>query len=121
MFLVTANKNQRLLCFQYIEQVRRDELEAAREDIRVLLADLSPGFRVLADLSHVESIEPECAPEIGRTMELLDQSGAGLIVRVIPDASKDIGFNILTIFHYPHPPRIITCENLTQALAQLSP
>ncbi len=65
-------------------------------------------------------MDPECAPEIGRTMELIDQAGVGLIVRVIPDPAQDIGMNILTIFHYPHHPRIITCENLAEAIRKLS-
>ena len=77
-------------------------------------------LRLLADFSQLESMDPECVPELGRAMELLDQSGVGLIVRVIPDPAKDIGMNILTVFHYPHPPRVITCETLAEALRKLA-
>jgi hypothetical protein len=38
-----------------------------------------------------------------------------LVVRVIPDETKDIGFNILTVFHYPHRPQIVTCQTLPEA------
>ncbi len=120
MFLVTSNKHKRLLCFGYIHRVLPGELTQARDDIKALLAELPPGFRLLADFSQLESMDPECAPEIGRAMELLDKSGVGLIVRVIPDPAKDIGMNILTIFHYPHHPRIITCETLAEAVRKLS-
>ena len=120
MFLATSNKAKRLLCLNYVQRVLPGELQLAREDIKAQLADLPPGFRLLADLSQVESMDPECAPEIGRTMELIDQAGVGLIIRVIPDPGKDIGMNILTIFHYPHHPRIITCENLAEAVRKLS-
>ena len=120
MFLVTSNKHQRLLCLHYIQRVLPAELANARGDVKALLAELPPGFRLLADFSQLESMDSECAAEIGRTMELLDQSGVSLIVRVIPDPAKDIGMNILTVFHYPHHPRIITCENLAEALRKLS-
>jgi len=36
-------------------------------------------------------------------------------VRVIPDETKDIGLNILTVFHYPYHPHIVTCQTLPQA------
>ena len=65
-------------------------------------------------------MDAECVPELGRAMELLDQGGVGLIVRVIPDPAKDIGMNILTVFHYPHQPRVITCETLADALRKLA-
>jgi len=65
-------------------------------------------------------MDPECATEIGRTMDLMDQKGVGVIVRIIPDSAKDIGLSILTIFHYPRQPRVITCETMAQALRQLA-
>jgi anti-anti-sigma regulatory factor len=120
MFLATSNKTKRLLCLNYIQRVQPGELKLAREDVKTLLADLSPGFRLLVEFSQVESMDPECATEIGRTMDLIDQSGVGLIVRVIPNPGKDIGMNILTVFHYPHHPQIVTCENLAEAIRNLS-
>jgi hypothetical protein len=120
MVLVTSNKQQQLLFINYAHRVVPAELEGAREQIKALLADLPADFKLLADLSQLESMDLECGTEIGRTMDLIAQHGVGLIVRVIPDPAKDIGLNILTIFHYPHQPRIISCQNLAQALQRLS-
>jgi len=120
MVLVTSNKQHRLLFLNYVDRVTPAELETARREIEILLADLPPDFRVLADLSRLESMDPDCSVEIGRVMDLVYHHGVGLIVRVIPDASKDIGLNILAIFHYPHQPRTITAQNLPEALQQLS-
>jgi len=119
MVLVTSNKPKGLLCVNYIEKVSPAELEDALGEIQEQLADLPTGMRLLADLSQLESMDPECMTQIGRTMDLLDQKGVSLIVRVIPDPSKDIGLNILTIFHYPRQPRIITSPSLAQALHEL--
>jgi hypothetical protein len=61
----------------------------------------------------------DCAPEIGRTMELIDQKGVSMVVRVLPDSSKDIGMNILTRFHYRSQPHVVTCCNLAEAFKKL--
>ena len=120
MVLATSNKRQRLLCLNYVQRVVPAELASALQEVEALLVDLPADFRLLADLSQLESMEPECMTEIGRSMDMINKHGVGLIIRVIPDASKDIGLNILTAFHYSHPPRVITCQSLAAALHQLS-
>ena len=115
MFLVTSNQHKQLLCSSYIGRVTPAELAVGIEDTRRLLADLPPGFRSLVDFARVESIELDCVEPIGRLMDLLDKSGVGLIVRVIPDPAKDIGMNILSVFHYPHRPNFLTVETMAEA------
>ena len=104
----------------YVQRVSQAELAGARTEVEALLVDLPPELRLLVDLSQVEFMEPDGLNEIGRSMDLINQHGVGLIVRVIPDSSKDIGLNILTVFHYVHHPRVITCQNLAEALKQLA-
>jgi hypothetical protein len=65
-------------------------------------------------------MDQECAVEIGRSMDQIRVAGVGLIVRVIPDASKDIGMSILSVFHYPHELTVLTCATLAQALERLA-
>ncbi len=120
MFLVTANQPRQLLYLSFIGKVGVKELERGREDIVKLLAELPSGFRLLTDLSRLESMELDCAVEIGREMELFEQKGVGLVVRVIPDPSKDIGMNMLSFFHYHHHPRTVTCHTLVEAAQRLS-
>ena len=120
MFLATSNKSRGLLYISYIQDVQADDLRGAVEDVAKLLADLPSGFRLLADLSQLTSMAVDCAPEIGRLMELLDRSGVSMVVRVIPAPSKDIGMNILMLFHYRQQPRVVTCVNLTEAAQHLA-
>ena len=61
----------------------------------------------------------DCTAELGRQMELIGKSGVGLVVRVIPDPSKDIGMKILTLFHYPQQLQVITCQSVTGAVKAL--
>jgi len=120
MFLATSNKAKRLLHLSYIGQVRPEEIRSGNDDLKILLTDLPPGFRLLADFGRLESMDLACTTEIGRVMEWIDQRGVSLVVRVIPDASKDIGMDILALFHYRHHPKVVSCENIVEAGKQLS-
>jgi len=120
MFLATSSKAKRLLHLSYIDRVRPEEIKRGSEDLATLLADLPPGFRLLADFSRLESMDLACTTEIGRMMELIDQKGVSLVVRVIPDSSKDIGMDILALFHYRHHPPMASCETIVDAGKQLS-
>ena len=119
MVLSASNQSKQLLYITYIEHITLAELQRGREDVRLLLAELAPGFRLLADFTRLKSMDLDCAGEIGLVMEMVDRSGVGLLVRVIPDPSKDIGMNILTHLHYKNRPQIITCETMTEAAVAL--
>ena len=119
MLLITSNKSKQLLQIRYLGQVRLKELERGREDLITQLRELGPGFRLLADFSQLESMALDCAPVLGQLMDLMGHAGMSLVARVITDHSNDIGMNILTVFHYPHGLRVVTCENLTDAARAL--
>lgn len=120
MLLITSNQARQLLHLSYIGSVRAKELQRSRADLTTQLGELSPGFRLLADFSQLESMELDCTPELGRMMDSIGQAGVGLVVRVIPDKGKDIGMNILTVFHYRHRPRVVTCKSLAEAAKALA-
>ena len=119
MLLVTSNKSKQLLHLSFIGTVRPDDFRNQRGDLKAQLAGLSPGFRSLVDLTHLEFMALDCTAELGRQMELIGKSGVGLVVRVIPDPSKDIGMKILTLFHYPQQLQVITCQSVTEAVKAL--
>ncbi len=96
------------------------DLQRGAADAERLLADLEPGFRLLADFSRLEFMDLDCVPEIGKMMELLERHQVGLIVRVVPDEDKDIGFNIISAFHYKKRPQAATCETIKQAAKLLT-
>lgn len=120
MILATINKPKQLLLLSLIGEVRAEELAQSREELVGLLAELPPGFRLLTDLGRLDSMSVGCVAEIGKIMEVFDQKGVELVVRVIPDQEKDIGLNIISFFHYHHRPRIVTCKNIVEAAELLS-
>jgi len=119
MLLVTSSPSEQLLYVSFIGTVRPEDFQSGREQVSAHLAGLSRGFHYLVDLTHLEFMGLECMAELGRMMELIGHAGVGLLVRVIPDPSKDIGMNILTIFHYPHQLQVVTCQNLIEAVQAL--
>ncbi len=116
MFLVETNKAKRLLHLSFIGHVLLSELQQSRDEVAQLLAELPADFILLTDLSHLESMDIACEEEIARIMELCDQKGIGLVTRVIPQPQRDIGFNILTAFHYKRRISVSTCQSLEEAV-----
>jgi hypothetical protein len=115
MFLAETNRLKNLLHLSYVGRVSAADLERSAEEVEALLADLAPGFVLLTDLSRLEAMDVACSTQIGRAMDVCQKRGVGRIVRVIPEPSKDIGFNILSIFHYAPSTRAVTCESIQEA------
>ena len=119
MYEVDFDKTKNLLKFSYAQHVGPEDTKAVTEKTAALLPELRPGFRLLTDLSGLESMDVACLSDIRRMMDVLNQKGVELVVRVIPDPHKDIGLNILSLFHYRRRVRIVTCETLAEAMKVL--
>lgn len=115
MLLPTTNKTRSLLHLSFIGDVDPAQIHQALATLPALLRDLPSGFILLVDLERLGNMTKECAPAIGRLMELFDQKGVRQVIRVIPDKSKDIGFQVLYLLHYKIPPPLVICQNMSQA------
>jgi hypothetical protein len=119
MFQAEVDKSRNLLRVTCADRVGSTETKRAVETLPGLLADLSPGFRLLTDLSRLEQMDLACEPDMTELMDRCNKKGVEMVVRVIPDPQKDIGFNIMSLFHYGRRVRIITCETIEEALEAL--
>jgi len=115
-----TDPSRNLLIIRHSKHVHPEEFATSIVKLRALQAELKPGFRVLADLAHLESMDTACAPLLGEVMDMLNDSGVGLVVRIIPDAQRDIGLNILSLFHYDRKVRIVTVTTAEEAAKVLS-
>ena len=115
MIKFEVDEPKRLLAIRYHGVVRAEETEKGLEQIRNGLTKLQRGFRLLADLSELQSMDVSCAPFIEKAMDMCNEKGASMVVRVIPDPHRDIGLQIMSIFHYGGDVQILTCETLAQA------
>ena len=60
------------------------------------------------------------APYIGQIMESCAEKGVALVVRLLPaEPSKDIGFAIMSQFHYAPDIRIVTCATMEESTSYL--
>jgi hypothetical protein len=110
-----ANLPKKLLEIRYGGVVQAEETEKGLEQLRATLTRLEIGFRVLVDLTALELMDVKCAPFVEKAMDLCNEKGASMVVRVIPDPQRDIGMAIMSIFHYRGDVRIVTCQTLAEA------
>jgi anti-anti-sigma regulatory factor len=119
MFEVMLDKSANLLKVRYAAKVGAEEARECRERILSLLSELHPGFRMLTDLRELSAMDLACAPFIEQVMDACDDAGIRMVVRIIPDPRKDIGLNIMSLFHYRPGVRIVTCKTLEEAQSAL--
>jgi anti-anti-sigma regulatory factor len=115
MFETGFDKTKDLLRVAFAGHVDREEAKQCTEQMALLLPDTKPGFRLLTDLTSLETMDTACAPFIRKSMDLCNEHGVRTVIRVIPDPHKDIGFNILSLFHYRQEIHIVTCETMAEA------
>ena len=115
VFKVTANTSDNWLWIRYVEHVDADDVQACLHEIENILPGLKSGFSLIADLSGLHSMSIECAPYLGKIMDRCKESKVGRVIRVIPDPAKDIGFKILSVFHYGNGVPIRVAGSLEEA------
>ena len=120
MFHVLANQSEQLLSITYSLHVDREQTERCVEEVKVALDGLKPGFRLLVDLSGLEQMEPSCAISIREIMKLCNDRKISAVARVIPDPRKDIGLHLMSYFHYGPDVRLMTSDNLADAMNNLA-
>ena len=120
MYSVEIDRSKRLLVINALQRVTAEEAKLVAQQVRELLHDAAPGFRVLADFRWLESMDPAAAPHVARIMDALAEKGVSSVTRVMPDPHKDIGLNILSQFHYGPEIQIATFETLADALQSLT-
>jgi anti-anti-sigma regulatory factor len=116
MYSVETDRSKRLVVISAVGHVTNEEVEAAAQQVREIVKDAEPGFRMLTDFRWLDSMDSAAAPHIADIMDAVASKQVGSVVRVVPDARKDIGLNILSQFHYDPKVPIATFETLADAL-----
>lgn len=117
---VETDPSRQLMTVTYAGDVGAGETRDIFEKMQILLADMPPGFRLLTDLTRLKSMDSSCTPHMKQIMDLCDEKRVALVVRIVSDPHKDIGLNILSLFHYARAVVIVTCSNLDEAARALA-
>jgi anti-anti-sigma regulatory factor len=120
MYSVEIDRSKRLVVISALQRVTAEQAKLVAQQVRELLRDVAPGFRVLADFRWLESMDSAAAHHVAEIMDTLNEKGVASVTRVIPDPHKDIGLNILSQFHYRPEIPIATFETLADALQSLT-
>lgn len=120
MFQIETDPAKNLLQFVFSGRVTREDTTRWKEALPQALAQLKPGFKLLTDLSGLDSMDADCAPDIEWSMDALNKAGIVKVVRVIPDPHKDIGLKIMSVFHYRRCTSIVTTESMAEGLEALA-
>ena len=120
MYSVEADRSRRLVVISAAGHVTKEEVSQAAQQVREIVKDTEPGFRLLTDFRWLDSMDSAAAPHIAAIMDTVASKQVSSIVRVVPDAHKDIGLNILSQFHYDPKIPIATFETLADALQSLA-
>jgi hypothetical protein len=115
MHRCTFDATNQLFSVSWSGHVDPDEVRRFHSEVQQHLPEMKPGFRLLNDLSDLESMDFKCSVEIPPIMELFNAAGVAVIVRVIPNRRKDVGFGIMSLFHYRPEVRSMVCETREEA------
>ena len=117
---VTSDPEKNILKISFAGKITTKDMPYLKEQISKELVHMNKGFSLQTDLTDLISMETKCAPFIKKVMELMRDQGIELVVRIIPDPSKDIGLNIMSRFHYPSSLRVVTVNSHEEANLKLS-
>jgi len=119
-FAVELDRPGNLLVIRYAGHVGPAELAGCANEVPPALAKLDRGFRLLVDLTNLESMDLACTPHLEKIMKCCNEKGVALVARAIPNPKRDIGLQIMSHFHYGADVRIVTCASAEEALKSLS-
>lgn len=120
MFDAITNKDRDLLIIHFSEVVDRQQTRKSVERVQSLIQGIKPGFTVISDLGRLTHMDFDCAEDVGKLMDLCNQARVARICRVSPKPDVDIGWSILSHFHYDtHRVHINTYPSFYRAMKAL--
>lgn len=120
MFRVELDPLRKAVVIVYAGRINSEEARRCAEQVQIALAKMEPGFRLLVNLSELESMDLACSPVVADIMEMCNAAGVAEVMRIIPDPKRDIGLQILSFFHYRREVYIHTCTSREEALEILA-
>ena len=120
MFSIEASDAERLIKISWWGLVDSAEMRSCADEFGATASKMWSGFRVLVDMTDLESMDYAGSPYIGSIMDLCVSKQVEHVVRVIPNPHKDIGLNIMSYLRYGSKVRVTICENLADAMRLLA-
>jgi hypothetical protein len=91
MYSVEADPSKRLLVISATGKVTKKEVAVVAQEVRKMMTEAAPGFRVLTDFRWLDRMEPGAAIHIAEIMDALAENNVAVVVRVVPDPTRISG------------------------------
>jgi hypothetical protein len=121
MSFIYADESRNLLHLIYVGKLDSAEATRLLAAARSALVPLRRGFEILADLRDLKAVEHDAVAIIDELMDLCNEHGVSVVVRVVSKETENFGFGIMSCFHYDHDVHFATCLSLEEGVARLTP
>lgn len=115
MFSLNVDDRNNKLIITFSGHFDLKQAEQYYQELQQILPKLKKGVKVLTDLSSLEHMDRQTVFFVQKTMDLLNEKGTSKVIRIIPDPKKDIGFNIMSVFHYSQSVAVHTYRSYQEA------
>ena len=119
MVKVRYDRERNTVIVEFEGNVDAEQAKQFFADLEKVRLKLENDFKLLTDFSLVDTIEFSVKGEIEKAMDLFNAQGVTELIRVIPDANMDIGFNLMSAAHYSKQIKVHTLRSRQEAEAYL--
>jgi anti-anti-sigma regulatory factor len=119
MVKVRYDRKRNTVIVEFEGNVDAEQAKQVFADLEKVRPKLAKEFKLLTDFSLVDAMEFSVKGEIEKAMDLFNAQGVTEIIRVIPDANMDIGFNLMSAAHYSKQIKVHTLRSRQEAEAHL--
>ena len=119
MVKVRYDRKRNTVIVEFEGNVDAEQAKQFFADLEKVRPKLEKDFKLLTDFSLVDTMEFSVKGEIEKAMDLFNAQGVIEIIRVIPEANMDIGFNIMSASHYSKQIKVHILRSRKEAEAHL--
>jgi anti-anti-sigma regulatory factor len=119
MVKVRYDRKRNTVIVEFVGNVDAAQAKHFFADLEKVRPNPTKEFKLLTDFSLVDTMEIGVKGEIEKAMDLFNAQGVTEIIRVIPDANMDIGFNLMSAAHYSKQIKVHTLRSRQEAEAHL--
>ena len=119
MIKISRDPKRNTLIIEFSGKVDRVQAEKSFLELEKILPKVGKGFSLLTDFTSVETVDIEIKSVIEKSMDLINARGVAEVLRVVPDPEMDIGFNIMSAFHYSKEVPVLTLRSREEAQGKL--
>lgn len=119
MYLFEIDQSHNRMHIILAEHFTRDEARELLGKCIDRIGEVAPDYRILCDLTSLETFEHSAKLIYRRIMDLCNAAGVKKVIRVYADLMQTFGLNIMSAFHYNDTVEIVSTDSFTRARRHL--